>query len=133
MLSCLSLSTSCVKHTPTPFIDDSAHSPILSLYHGKVSPVHIAKDPDPFSLVAASIFHPVSTFLPGLGRMPGMGTYLSHYTCDTILCLYESFLHAEGPRASVAHIRLYEPGTSLASAIPMELFHAWVWDIGFEG
>ena len=132
MLSYLSLSMPLAKHTPTPFIDDPAHSPILSLYHGKVSPVHTAKDPDPFSLVAASIFQSVSTFLPELGQMPGIRTYLSHYTSDTILCLYESFLHAHGPRASVAHIRLYESGTWLASAIQMELFYDWVWDIGFE-
>ena len=64
--------------------------------------------------------------------MRGMRTYLSHYTCDAILCLYESFLHTEGPRASVAHIRLYESGTSLASAIQIKVFHDWVWGIGFE-
>ena len=64
--------------------------------------------------------------------MRGMRTYLSHYTGDAILCLCESFLHADGPRASIAHICLYESGTSIASAIQIELFHDWVWDIGFE-
>ena len=29
---------------------------LLTLHHGNVSPVHTAKYPDPFSLVAASIF-----------------------------------------------------------------------------
>ena len=137
MLSCLLLSTFCAKHTssvtvPTPFIDDSAHSTILSRYQGKVSPVHIKKDPDPFSLVAASIFHSISTFLPGLGQIPGIRTYLSHYTCDAIFCLCGRLLHADGPRASVANICLYESGTSLQSAIQTELFHDWVWDIGIE-
>lgn len=52
-------------------------------------------------------------------------TYLSHYTCDAIFCLCESFLHAEGPRTSVAHICLDESVTSVASAIQMEPFRDW--------
>ncbi len=64
--------------------------------------------------------------------MRGMRTYLSHYTGDAILCLCESFLHADGPRASIAHIRLYESSTSIASAIQIELFHDGVLDIGLE-
>lgn len=124
MLRYLSPSISSAKYTssatvPTPCMDD------LSLYHGKVSPVHTAKDPDPFSLVAASIFRSVSTFLAELEQMPRMRTYLSHHTGDAIFCLGESLLQADGPRASVAHICLDESGTSVASAIPMELFRDW--------
>ena len=61
--------------------------------------------------------------------MRGMRTYLSHYAGDAILCLYESFLHADGSRASIAHICLDESGTSIASAIQIELHHDGVWDI----
>lgn len=45
------------------------------------------------------------------------GTYLSHDTRNTILGLHERFLHPDGPRARIAHIRLYEASTSIASAI----------------
>ena len=64
--------------------------------------------------------------------MHGMRTYLSHYPGDAILCLYKSFLHADGPRASIAHIRLYESSTSITSAIQIEFFHHGVWDIEFK-
>lgn len=57
--------------------------------------------------------------------MPQMRTYLSHYACDAIFRLCESFLHADGPRASIAHICLNESGTSIASAIQMKLFRDW--------
>lgn len=64
--------------------------------------------------------------------MRGLRTYLSHYTGDTIFRLCESFIHADDPRTSIAHICLYQSGTSIASAIQIEFFHDAVCDNGFE-
>ena len=45
------------------FVYNPVHDFDSFIYHGKVSPVHIAKEPESFSFVALSILHPVSTQL----------------------------------------------------------------------
>ena len=64
--------------------------------------------------------------------MRELRTYLSHYTGNAILRLCENFLHADDPRARIAHICLYESGISIASAILVVVLHDGIWDIGFE-